>query len=411
MRRRRASRTNPFGLDARFPFLHVIEAPTGDEPLSAHTVTVRGWIALPPGAASAGPWIEHGGVVPLAPRARPDVEAVFADVEILGFSGLVEIDPTRSDADWALVVSVDGIEYRTEVSAPIAPDAHRALLAAKAAKLARLEPMLRCPDRPAGADTACGGTLDRLDEATLRCVRCRRRYGATARHFDFLTPELRQLGAIVSTDNVSNHGYDPIAERLLAECADGLVLDNGSGMRSHYREQVVNFEIVDYATTDVLGIGESLPFADESFDGLLSLAVLEHVRDPFRCADEITRVLKPGGRIYVAVPFLQPYHGYPSHFYNMSWQGLENLFVDRFDVEESGTPEYGHPIWTLTWFLESYVQGLPPDTARRFRALRVDELMGSGLEHLEREYAVGLDEERRRELASMNYVLATKRGS
>jgi SAM-dependent methyltransferase len=42
-----------------------------------------------------------------------------------------------------------------------------------------------------------------------------------------------------------------------------------------------------------------LPFADESFDAVLSLGVLEHVRDPEGSLEEIRRVLRPGGRVYV----------------------------------------------------------------------------------------------------------------
>jgi ubiquinone/menaquinone biosynthesis C-methylase UbiE len=41
---------------------------------------------------------------------------------------------------------------------------------------------------------------------------------------------------------------------------------------------------------------EALPFADESFDTVVTLAVLCSVEDPARALAEIRRVLKPGGR-------------------------------------------------------------------------------------------------------------------
>jgi ubiquinone/menaquinone biosynthesis C-methylase UbiE len=47
---------------------------------------------------------------------------------------------------------------------------------------------------------------------------------------------------------------------------------------------------------------EELPFAAASFDGVASIAVLEHVAEHQRALAEIARVLKPGGRAYVAVP-------------------------------------------------------------------------------------------------------------
>jgi hypothetical protein len=47
--------------------------------------------------------------------------------------------------------------------------------------------------------------------------------------------------------------------------------------------------------------------------------------------------VRPGGRIFAAVPFLQPYHAYPDHYYNMTAGGLRNLFSD-FDIERLDVP-------------------------------------------------------------------------
>lgn len=55
-------------------------------------------------------------------------------------------------------------------------------------------------------------------------------------------------------------------------------MDCGAGCRSDYYENVINYEIVSYDSTDVVGVGESLPFEDETFDAVLSCAVLEHVK-------------------------------------------------------------------------------------------------------------------------------------
>jgi ubiquinone/menaquinone biosynthesis C-methylase UbiE len=42
-----------------------------------------------------------------------------------------------------------------------------------------------------------------------------------------------------------------------------------------------------------------LPFAESSFDLVLSVGVLEHVQDPDSSLDEIARVLEPGGRLFI----------------------------------------------------------------------------------------------------------------
>ncbi len=62
--------------------------------------------------------------------------------------------------------------------------------------------------------------------------------------------------------------------------------------------------------------GAKLPFADETFDGVISHAVMEHVRDPFGYAKDLMRVLKPGARFICHSAFLQPVHGYPHHYFN-----------------------------------------------------------------------------------------------
>jgi SAM-dependent methyltransferase len=52
----------------------------------------------------------------------------------------------------------------------------------------------------------------------------------------------------------------------------------------------------------VRGDGTLLPFADASIDLVMSTDVLEHIEDDAAVAAEAVRVLRPGGRVLVAVP-------------------------------------------------------------------------------------------------------------
>lgn len=50
------------------------------------------------------------------------------------------------------------------------------------------------------------------------------------------------------------------------------------------------------------GVGEQLPFEDRSFDAIVALSVLEFVDDMERTAHELSRVLAPGGSLFVITP-------------------------------------------------------------------------------------------------------------
>lgn len=226
-------------------------------------------------------------------------------------------------------------------------------------------------------------------------------------HLDCLTEALRAEFRIIATDNISAHEYDQQAMALIRRHSDGLVLDCGAGLRNTYYGNVVNYEIVAYDTTDVLGVAERLPFKDNSFDAVLSLNVLEHVKDPFQSARELMRVLKPGGELMCVAPFLQPLHGYPHHYYNMTGPGLLNLFDP---LVEKRTEIYGalRPVWALNWFLNSYNAGLPPEQREQFQAMTVAQLMASPATLEPEAFVTVLSAEASTELASAHALFARK---
>jgi SAM-dependent methyltransferase len=54
----------------------------------------------------------------------------------------------------------------------------------------------------------------------------------------------------------------------------------------------------------IRGVGESLPFVSESFDLIVCLWVLEHLREPLATLREVHRVLRPGGHFIFVTPNL-----------------------------------------------------------------------------------------------------------
>ena len=60
------------------------------------------------------------------------------------------------------------------------------------------------------------------------------------------------------------------------------------------------------AAATAAAIGEELPFADASFDIVLSDNVIDHAEQPLKIIDEIVRVMKPGGILYFTVNVHHP---------------------------------------------------------------------------------------------------------
>lgn len=230
-------------------------------------------------------------------------------------------------------------------------------------------------------------------EAGFACGSCGKVYGRTGTAVDFLPPELRAEFAIVDTDNVSDHGLEPPVIEAVESNPGRLYIDVGAGFKYKCYENVVNLEIVDYPSTDVLGVGERLPFLDNSFDGVISSVVLEHVKDPFRCAQEMARILKPGGDIFCSAPLLQPMHGFPHHYYNMTCEGLVNLFPG-FTVRKLDVPYYLDPLTALTWILNMYAQGLPENVQQQFLSMTVRDVLVNFSDFKSREHPVAAQLER-----------------
>lgn len=106
-----------------------------------------------------------------------------------------------------------------------------------------------------------------------------------------------------------------------------LVYGSGEGSDRKWLESqgydVATFDVFPGDFTDFVCDGHDLPFADEQFEIITSIAVFEHLRDPFLAASEIYRVLKTGGALVGSVAFLEPYHGFS--YFHMSHLGITEV--------------------------------------------------------------------------------------
>jgi SAM-dependent methyltransferase len=129
---------------------------------------------------------------------------------------------------------------------------------------------------------------------------------------------------------------------------EGVVLNIGSG-NSPRRNGVLNVDMMDYENVDIVCDIHALPFKDNSIDAIMSVAVLEHVREPVAVLKEVHRVLKPGGRVFSVIPFMQPFHASPHDYQRYTLPGIEFLHRD-FQKIESGV--FSGPISGALWVLQ-----------------------------------------------------------
>ncbi len=187
----------------------------------------------------------------------------------------------------------------------------------------------------------CGASVQQ-DVDSVRCSRCKasfeKRRGA---------PIFAEPGAMVGCKLLEKNHTNPCSEEyfsIIRETSPGLTLDVGAGnpTESERFPNMVLHEVVQYACTDVISLYSRLPYRDNTFDTVISKAAFEHIPRPWEMADEIYRVLKPGGLVRVDTAFMYPLHGDPYHYFNMTEQGINELFK-RFKRAESGVKQYQNP--------------------------------------------------------------------
>ena len=150
--------------------------------------------------------------------------------------------------------------------------------------------------------------------------------------------------------------------RVLALCRDRTVLGLGGGpFRVH--PAIVNLNVEPLDNVDVVGDAHRLPLASDSIDGVHCEAVFEHLDDPATGAAEMLRVMKPGALAYVCTPFMQGFHGYPSHFQNFTEVGHRRLFARAgFEVLEGGVCV--GPAWAMSSVVAVFLAEYTPRPLR-----------------------------------------------
>ncbi len=98
----------------------------------------------------------------------------------------------------------------------------------------------------------------------------------------------------------------------------------------------IGLDLVPSPGLDVAADAHYLPFPDASADALFFIGVLPHCERPVQVIQEFARVVKPGGRIYIAATWVGRMAADPWDYWRFSASGLQVLCRDYFKTVESG---------------------------------------------------------------------------
>ena len=177
----------------------------------------------------------------------------------------------------------------------------------------------------------------------------------------FLTNRLPDIHANMK----GKKNYDKFLELVKKQSESPKILIVGGGIVGDGMEDIFSSPSVEIISSDVsfgpcTGLicdAHDIPFEDNSFDGVIVQAVLEHVVDPNRCVEEIHRILKENGVVYAETPFMQQVHMGRYDFTRFTHLGHRRLFR-KFEEVSSG-PVCGPGMalaWSYQYFLLSFVK-------------------------------------------------------
>jgi len=150
----------------------------------------------------------------------------------------------------------------------------------------------------------------------------------------------------------------------------GSLLDFGCGQKPYEKlfPNVTSYIGVDIEVSghnhqnsniDVYYDGKKLPFEDNTFDIVLASEVLEHVPNIIEILSEISRVLKPDGKLIITLPFFWGEHEEPFDFIRFTKFGITNS-LSRAGFTKIQVARIGRNIESIFQILSAHILELVP---------------------------------------------------
>lgn len=176
---------------------------------------------------------------------------------------------------------------------------------------------------------------------------------------------LKRLMPDIGKNVKGKKNYDKFAKLLLAQSNTPKVLVLGSGILGQGMEAILSYPAIEVVESDIslgprtilISDAHDIPFENNSFDGVIAQAVLEHVVDPWRCVEEIYRVLKKDGLVYAETPFMQQVHGGRYDFTRFTHLGHRRLFRKFKEIDSGAVVGPATALaWSYKYFLLSFTK-------------------------------------------------------
>jgi len=153
----------------------------------------------------------------------------------------------------------------------------------------------------------------------------------------------------------------------------GVIYDLGCG-EAPYKEFFLKYASqyvgVDWAESyhntkaDIVAdLNVPLPIEDEIVDTVISISVLEHLREPQNMLNEAFRILKPGGRIILQVPWQWWVHEAPYDYFRFTPYAFKYMLEKIGFVDVSVEPTAGFfstIILKCNYFSTRFIRGPKP---------------------------------------------------
>jgi len=116
---------------------------------------------------------------------------------------------------------------------------------------------------------------------------------------------------------------------------------------------------LDYSSIDIKSEIYAIPRPDSSFDYILCSQVLEHLKYPHKALDELNRLLKKGGQLWLSCPLAWEEHDTPYDYFRFTHYALELLGKETGFKIINMTPIGGRFISTGK-FIKDLIPGMAP---------------------------------------------------